>query len=58
MHLATAFDYTVTHIFNHTRKFVGTNMRMRIGQYRRTSAMLAQEIEHTLDITAFLAAGI
>ena len=54
-HFATTLYYAVAHILYHTRQFVCTNMRMRIGKDGSACTMLAEYIEDSLDVSAFLA---
>ena len=58
MHLATTVKDGVTHVFYHTRQFVGSYMRMGISQDIGVGSMLAEDIQNLVHTAAFLAAGI
>ena len=58
MDFAATFDDCIPHIFNDTRQFICSDMRMRVCQYRRRRSMLAKYIQYFVYISSFLAAGI
>ena len=58
VYLTTAAAYGLTHIFNHAGQLIGTDVRMRIAQYRCRRSVLAEYIENLIHITTLLAARI
>ena len=58
MHLASAVQDGVAHVLDHARQFVGTDVRMGIGQYVRRGSMLAEHVQDFGYAAPFLAAGI
>ena len=58
VNLATALDDSVPHVFNDTRQFVRTYVRMCIYQYRSGGSMLAEDVQNLVYITALFAACV
>lgn len=58
VNFATAFDDGVPHVFDNTRQFVRTYVRMCIYQYGSRGAMLAEDVQNLVYIAALLAACV
>ena len=55
---ATALDDSVPHVFNNTRQFVRTYVRMCIYQYGSGGSMLTEDIQNLVYIAALFAACV
>ena len=58
MNLAAALENRVSHILDNSRKFVRSDMRMRIDKDRRACAVLTEDIQNLVDVSSLLASCI